>query len=148
MMDHLIVNGLASPVSLSPCHPALGAKAPGPTAVEGAERLTSGLGREVNLWLEKVSLVPPSSLSPAHTPAALFQVGQTSPHSVQSQIHSPPWLMGTLGTGGVCNSPFTGSPCHRPFATNPLAVANLVWFDMVWCGLEQFGLMWIGTILV
>ena len=94
MMDHLIVNGLASPVSLSPCHPALGAKAPGPTAVEGAERLTSGLGREVNLWLEKVSLVPPSSLSPAHTPVALFQVGQTSPHSVQSQSHSPPWLKG------------------------------------------------------
>ena len=94
MMDHLIVNGLASPVSLSPCQPELGAKAPGPIAVEGAGRLTSGLGKEVNLWLEKVSLVPPSSLSPAHTPAALFQVGQTSPHSVQSQIHSPAWLRG------------------------------------------------------
>ena len=27
-------------------------------------------------------------------------------------------------------------------------MANLVWFDMVWCGLEQFGLMWIGTIWI
>ena len=49
MMDHRIVNGLASPVSLSPCHPELGAKAPGPKAVEGAGRLTRGLRREVNL---------------------------------------------------------------------------------------------------
>ena len=98
MTDHRIVNGLASPVSLSPCHPELGAKAPGPMAVEGADRLTIGLGREVNLRLEKVSLVPPSSLSPAHTPAALFQVGQTSPRLVKSlrlvksQARSLAWL--------------------------------------------------------
>ena len=94
MMDHLIVNGLASPNSFSPCHPELGAKAPGPIDVEGALRLTSGLGKEVNLRLEKVSLVPPSSVSPGHTPAALFQVGQTSPHLVQSLVHSPLWLRG------------------------------------------------------
>ena len=50
MMDYRIVNGLASPVSLSPCQPELG-------AVEGTERLTSGLGKEVNICIYIVSIV-------------------------------------------------------------------------------------------
>ena len=106
MINHRIVKGLASPVSLSPRHPELGAKAPDPKAVEGALRLTNGLGKKVSLGLENVSLAPPSSSSRAHAPAALFQVGQTSPRLVKSlfqvgqtslrlvksQVRSPAWL--------------------------------------------------------
>ena len=92
MINHRIVKGLASPVSLSPRHPELGAKAPDPKAVEGALRLTNGLGKKVSLGLENVSLAPPSSLSRAHAPAALFQVGLTSPRLVKSQVRSPAWL--------------------------------------------------------
>ena len=143
MMDHLIVNGLASPNSFSPCHPELGAKAPGPIDVEGALRLTSGLGKEVNLRLEKSH--PSSSL--------LRESGTYSRSPVSGWPDQPPFgakpspfttlaegesrttaALRTLGTGGVFNSPLTGSPCHRPFATNPLAVDNLVWFRMAWCG--------------
>ena len=49
MINHRIVKGLASPVSLSPRHPELGAKAPDPKAFEGALRLTNGLGKKVSL---------------------------------------------------------------------------------------------------
>ena len=159
-MDHLIVNGLASPVSLSLCHPELGAKAPGPKAVEGAGRLTSGLGKRV---ISKTGTCQPCS-------SLLLESGTYSSSPVSGWPDQPSFganpspfttlaegessttgALRTLGTVGACNSPFTGSPCHRPFATNPLAVANLVWFGMVWCGLVGYDrnrLGWVAMVFI